>query len=135
MHITNLVICIKVNYYFVGIVNSWIALPTKYTKLTVQRKCMISQYLLNIMELHTCCFTKMRHVMMSCECYRSPGLVTMFSIWNKTQMTIIVLFPLLATLTIIRCGRRKHTFLFVRLMHAIWIVINTYLDKLYLLKI
>jgi len=34
---------IKVNnYIFVGILNLWFALPTKYTKLNVQRKLMIS---------------------------------------------------------------------------------------------
>ena len=32
----------KVNEYFVGILNSWIALPTKNTKLNVQRVKMIS---------------------------------------------------------------------------------------------
>jgi len=35
----------KVNKYFVGILNSWIVLLTKYTKLNVQWIEMMSQYL------------------------------------------------------------------------------------------
>ena len=34
----------KVNKYFVGILNLWIALPTRKTKLNVQEIKMISQY-------------------------------------------------------------------------------------------
>jgi len=36
----------KVKNYFVGILNSWLALPTKFMKLNVQRNFsqMISQY-------------------------------------------------------------------------------------------
>ena len=33
-----------VSKYFVGILNSWISIPTKYTKLDIQRIKMISQY-------------------------------------------------------------------------------------------
>jgi len=35
----------KVNNYFVGILNLWIALPTKNTKLNVQRMKNILQYI------------------------------------------------------------------------------------------
>jgi len=34
----------KMNKYFVGILNSWIALPTKDTKFNVQPKKMMSQF-------------------------------------------------------------------------------------------
>jgi len=33
------------NKYFIGILNSWIAQPMKYTKLNVQQKKMFSQYI------------------------------------------------------------------------------------------
>ena len=40
------IICttIKLNQFFVGILNLWIVLSTKYTKLNVQQILMISQY-------------------------------------------------------------------------------------------
>jgi len=40
----------KASKYFVGIFYSWIALPTKYTKLNAQYIKMISQYLLREIE-------------------------------------------------------------------------------------
>jgi len=38
----------KVNKYFVGILNSWNVIPTKYTKINVQQIKMISWYVVNV---------------------------------------------------------------------------------------
>ena len=38
------IIC-NITYYFIGILNSWIALPTQYMKLNVQHILMISHYI------------------------------------------------------------------------------------------
>jgi len=39
----------KVNKYFVGILNSWIALPMKNTKSNIHQLKMISQYLVEML--------------------------------------------------------------------------------------
>jgi len=54
------IICniIEVNKYFIGFLNSWIALPTNYTKSNVQQILMISQFInlltfINVLLIYT----------------------------------------------------------------------------------
>jgi len=56
-----------VNKYFVGILNSWIVIPTEYTKINVQQIKMISRYVVNVSFLNIVIFLTHALEVLSCS--------------------------------------------------------------------